>query len=121
MTPRIKLVEDTITQEYVEGAGLIYDPDTGEAIGQERVRVMSPFEIKQRLELNVANTTEALRAKVIAEHNAKSNGHGTNAGYPSTDRPLDERCQAIHWHSGRCVLGINHTDKHLAADEFQWR
>lgn len=66
---------DTITKEYVEGAGLIYnqgDPDL--VVGQERVRVMSPFEIKQRLDLNVANTASALRAKVVAEQ-ARTNGH----------------------------------------------
>lgn len=67
------LVEDTITQEYVEGAGLVYDPETGDCIGQERVRAMSPFEIKQRQELNVANTASAMRARVVAEQ-SKTNG-----------------------------------------------
>lgn len=63
---------DDLTKEYVEGMGMVYD-ETGEAIGQERVRVMSPFEIKQRAELNVANTASNLRARVVAEVN-KSNG-----------------------------------------------
>lgn len=66
---------DTISVEYVEGAGLVYDPDVAEPVRQVRIRVMSPLEIKQRLDLNVANTASALRARVVAEL-AKSNGHG---------------------------------------------
>lgn len=107
---------DTITVEYIEGAGLMYD-ENGDVIRQVRVRNMSPFEIKERLDMNIANTASALRAKVVAEQ-TKTNGH--NNGYPSEDRPLDERCQAVHWNSGRCVLGINHVDNHLASDEFRW-
>lgn len=67
---------DTISVEYVEGAGLVYDADVAEPVRQVRVRVMSPLEIKQRLDLNVANTASALRARVVAEL-AKSNGHST--------------------------------------------
>lgn len=63
---------DYITKEYVEGCGFLKN-EKGETIKQERVRVMSPFEIKQRAELNVANTTEAMRARVVAE-TSKTNG-----------------------------------------------
>lgn len=64
---------DDITQEYVEGFGIEYDKE-GNAVKQHKIRVMSPLEIKQRLEQNQANTASALRARVVA-YNVKSNGH----------------------------------------------
>jgi hypothetical protein len=67
-----KKTTDTITKEYVEGCGLVYD-DEGNVIRQEKIRSMSPFEIKERLELNRQNTASNLRAKVVA-HNSKQNG-----------------------------------------------
>ncbi len=50
---------------------------TYEEDGQTTTRyvlVMTPAEIKERLELNVVNTASAKRASVLA-HLAKSNGH----------------------------------------------
>lgn len=64
---------DTITKEYVEGFGMITD-ENGEVIGQEKIRSMSPFETKEREQLNIKNTASAMRARVVAEQ-AKSNGH----------------------------------------------
>lgn len=49
-----------------------YDKDTGEPI-----HYMNLDEIKERADLNIANTATALRAKVIA-HLAKANGNSTN-------------------------------------------
>lgn len=63
---------DTITQEYIEGFGLIYNT-AGKLIRQTKIRSMSPFEIKEREEMNRQNTASNLRAKVVA-HNAKLNG-----------------------------------------------
>lgn len=40
------------------------------------IRVMTPQQIKERDSLNVANTTGALRARVVSEL-AKANGHST--------------------------------------------
>jgi hypothetical protein len=74
---------------------------------------MSPAEVLEREELNRENTATNMRAKMLAEL-SKTN---ENNGYSTEDRPLDERCHATHWLSGRCVLGVNHTSRHLAADE----
>jgi len=40
------------------------------------IRVMNEQELRERLELNISNTTSKLRARVIAE-TAKDNGHGS--------------------------------------------
>jgi DNA-directed RNA polymerase subunit RPC12/RpoP len=89
---------DTITREYIEGAGLVcancntslsmIDPKRLEDLhcpacgndlmepystNQVKIRSMSPLEIKEREEMNRKNTSEAMRARVLAEL-SKSNG-----------------------------------------------
>lgn len=110
---------DDITKEYVEGCGMIYDPELKTPsggllpIGQERIRVMSPFEIKQRAELNVTNTSEALRARVLAE-TSKSNGHREGA------YELEERCVARSEAGYRCTLKIGHSGAHLSPNDYEF-
>lgn len=106
---------DDITKEYVKGFGLVKN-EKGEDIKQHKMRVMSPKEIEVRGELNIKNTTENLR-KCVLEYQAKADG---NAGYISSDRPLDERCDIVHWHEGRCTLGKLHKARHLASNGFEW-
>lgn len=68
---------DTITKEYVADFGVYTEGDIdtpGYVVRQHKIRVMSPAEIKHRLELNQANTASNLRAKVVSEL-ATSNGH----------------------------------------------
>jgi hypothetical protein len=66
---------DTLPTEYIEGYGIVED-EYGNAIEQHKMRVMSPLDIKQRLELNQANTASAQRARVLRQ-NATENGHGS--------------------------------------------
>lgn len=103
---------DDITQEYVDGVGMIYD-NNGTPINQVKIRVMSPFEIKQRAELNVANTSEALRAKAVAAQ-AKTNGHREGA------YELEERCVAKSELGYRCTLRIGHFGAHLSANDYEF-
>lgn len=49
------------------------------------IRYMNEEEIKERNELNIANTSESLRKRVI-EHNAKSNGHAKVSESAFTNR-----------------------------------
>jgi hypothetical protein len=54
---------DTITRQWVEWEDRC-----------EQYRIMTPAEIEERGNLNIANTASAQRARVIAEQ-SKGNGH----------------------------------------------
>lgn len=70
---------DTITLQLIDGCGIFekeIEPNIWEPV-QVPIRVMTPEEIKERLELNQANTTEAVRNRVLEQRfksNGKSNG-----------------------------------------------
>jgi len=51
---------------------------TGEQLHNVPIRYMDAAETKERLDLNIANTASALRARVVAEL-AKENGHGDSS------------------------------------------
>lgn len=63
---------DSITKQFVEGFGITEHEDGTQTA--EPIRAMTAEEIKEREVMNAANTSGAMRARVLA-HKQLTNGH----------------------------------------------